>query len=425
MPPTGGHLNDLLTELHREQVGLLLASLMPLARNDLAASEDAVQLAFTAALEHWQEEVPQNPVAWLRVTARNRLIDLQRRSARSSTGVLDGEAGDAYLATTPPGASTEDSHADDAVDSGIPDDRLRLLFTCCHPSLKAEAQVALTLTALGGLRTDEVARAFLVEERTMAQRLTRAKRKIRDAGIPYRIPSPDDLPERLPGVLTTLYLIFNEGYSASSGASLQRQDLCHDARRLARTLTELLPDQPEVRGLQALMAFQDSRRAARCSAEGQFLTLAEQDRSLWNQDDLKEGRLQLEFASRLGPPGTFTLQAALAAEHARAATAADTAWDRIVRIYDILLQVQDTPVIRLNRAVAVAESGKVDEALAQVQALHASGDLNDYLWLHSTEADFLERLERKKEAQEAWRRALRLAGTDTERDFLLKRLNRS
>ncbi|MGB0951691.1 MAG: RNA polymerase sigma factor [Planctomycetota bacterium] len=415
MPPTGGKLNDLLTELHREQVGLLLASLMPLARNDLAAAEDAVQLAFTSALEHWQKEVPRQPVAWLRVTARNKLLDHMRHQGRIRP---EQDA--------PEGIEREQGseRQDDAVDSGIPDDRLRLLFTCCHPSLKPEAQVALTLTTLGGLRTDEVARAFLIEERTMAQRLTRAKRKIRDAGIPYRIPSSDDLPERLPGVLAALYLIFNEGYSASSGAALQRQDLCRDARRLARTLTELLPEQPEVRGLQALMAFQDSRRAARCTSDGKFLTLAEQDRSLWNQEDLQEGRLQLEFASRLGAPGTYTLQAALAAEHASAITAADTAWQRIVRIYDILLQVQDTPVIRLNRAVAVAESGKVEEALAILEDLQHNPALKDYLWLHSTHADLLERLDRKEEAQGAWRRALELAGTDTERDFLLERLDR-
>lgn len=411
MPPSGGSLNDLLAEIHREQVGLLLASLMPVARNDLAAAEDAVQLAFTAALEHWRVEVPRNPVAWLRVTARNRLLDHMRHQVRIRPGQESPEV------------PLEECH-DEAVDSGIPDERLRLLFTCCHLSLKAEAQIALTLTTLGGLRTDEVARAFLVEERAMAQRLTRAKRKIRDAGIPFRVPSSDDLPERLPGVLATLYLIFNEGYSASSGASLQRQDLCRDARRLACTLSELLPDQAEVRGIRALMAFQDSRRAARCSSDGKFLTLAEQDRSLWDQEDLQEGRLQLEFASRLGPPGTYTLQAALAAEHARAETADATSWERIVRIYDLLLQVQDSPVIRLNRAVAVAESGEVEEALKTVETLRLAGSLEDYLWLHSTQAELLSRMERHEEAQEAWRRALSLAGTDTERDFLIERLNR-
>lgn len=414
MPPTGGTLHDLLAELHREQVGLLLASLMPLAGNDLAAAEDAVQLAFTAALEHWVEEVPRNPVAWLRVTARNRLLDHHRRHAKlrpaeEVEGLEDPE---------------QDERLDEAADSGIPDDRLRLLFTCCHPSLSPEAQVALTLTTLGGLHTREVARAFLVEERTMAQRLTRAKRKIRDAGIPYRVPSEEELPERLPGVLGALYLIFNEGYSASSGASLQRQDLCRDARRLAGTLAELLPREPEVRGLRALMAFQDSRRQARVGEDGSFLTLAEQDRTLWNAEDLQEGRLQLEFASRLGAPGAYTLQAALAAEHARAARAEDTAWNRIVRIYDLLLQVQDSPVVRLNRAVAVAESGHVEQALEEVSGIHRNGELHDYLWLHSTRADLLERLQRKEEAQASWRRALELAHTDTERDFLLGRLDR-
>lgn len=369
-----------------------------MARNDLAAAEDAVQLAFTAALEHWQRELPQNPVAWLRVTARHKLLDGQRRSARS----------DAELIEEAIPAVDRDLRTDDALDSGIPDDRLRLLFTCCHPSLKAEAQVALTLTTLGGLRTEEVARAFLVEERTMAQRLTRAKRKIRDARIPYRLPTPEELPERLPGVLATLYLIFNEGYSASSGEDLQRRELCHDARRLSRTLTELMPKQAEVRGLRALMAFQDSRTLARVNEEGKFLTLTEQNRSRWSQVDMAEGHQQLAFASRLGAPGSYTLQAALAAEHARAAKAEDTDWRRIVHIYDLLLQIQDTPVVRLNRAVAVAEAGQ----------------LRDYLWLHTTYADLLERQGRDREAMESWSRALPLAGTQTDRRFIRERMNR-
>ena len=414
MPPPGGSLHDLLADLHREQVGLLLASLMPMARNDLAAAEDAVQMAFTAALEHWQRELPQNPVAWLRVTARHKLLDGHRRSARA----------DAELIEEAIPAANQELQTDEALDSGIPDDRLRLLFTCCHPSLKAEAQVALTLTALGGLRTEEVARAFLVEERTMAQRLTRAKRKIRDARIPYRLPTPEELPERLPGVLATLYLIFNEGYSASSGEDLQRCELCHDARRLSRTLTELMPKQAEVRGLRALMAFQDSRTLARVNEEGKFLTLTEQDRSRWSQVDMAEGHQQLAFASRLGVPGSYTLQAALAAEHARAAKAEDTDWRRIVHIYDLLSQIQDTPVVRLNRAVAVAEAGQVDEAIALVAAIREAGQLRDYLWLHTTYADLLERQGRDREAMESWSRALPLAGTQTDRRFIRERMNR-
>lgn len=308
------------------------------------------------------------------------------------------------------------------MDSGVEDDRLRLLFTCCHPSLHRDAQVALTLTTLGGLRTEEVARAFLVPESTMAKRLTRAKTKIRDAGIPFRVPSEEELPKRLPELLAVIYLIFNEGYSASSGESLQRMDLCQDARRLVHMLVGLLPKQNEVRGLYALLAFQDSRREARIGCDGEFLRLQDQDRRLWNQEDIAEGQLQLEYAIRFGAPGIYTVQAALAGEHARAETSQQTNWERIIKIYDVLLQVQNTPIVHLNRAVAVAENGDLASALSTADAIQEQGTLKEYLWLHSTRADFLQRLGRSADSAEAYRIAISLAGNQTERNFLEQRL---
>lgn len=414
MPSQDGHLDDLLTNLFREQVGSLIASQMRLANFDLGAAEDAVQHAFTSALGSWAKQVPADPVAWLATAARRRLLDDARKLARQKTR--------SGLGAEPTATDTTASHADDSVESGVEDNRLRLLFTCCHPSLNREAQVALTLTTLGGLRTEEVARAFLLPHATMAKRLTRAKNKIRDAGIPFRVPSEEEIPKRLPEILAVLYLIFNEGYSASSGESLQRRELCRDARRLSQLLMELLPAQNEVRGLSALLAFQDSRRKARIGNSGEFLRLEEQDRSLWNEEDIQEGQLQLGYAIRFGAPGIYTVQAALAGEHARAATAEETNWQRIVKIYDVLLQIQNTPIVHLNRAVAVAENGDLVEALATTDAILKQGELEHYLWLHSTRADFLHRLGRMKESADAYRTALSLAGNRTEQRFLAGQL---
>lgn len=412
MQADGSSLNNLLTTLFREQVGCLIAGQMRLANHDLVAAEDAVQQAFASAVVAWQEEIPRDPVAWLATTARRRLLDEIRKVQRRKTGT-------GFVAE--PMATTEIG-VEDVVESGVADDQLRLLFTCCHPSLKRDAQVALTLTTLGGLHVEEVARAFLLPHATMAKRLTRAKTKIRDAGIPFRVPSEEELPQRLPEILAVIYLIFNEGYSASSGDSLQRTDLCRDARRLVELLIDLLPKENEVRGLAALLAFQDSRRMARMGEDGEFVRLQEQDRELWNMDDIQHGQRLLEYAIRFGAPGIYTVQAALAGEHARAKTAAETNWNRMVKIYDVLLQIQNTPIVHLNRAVAVAETGALDTALETADEILQQGELNQYLWLHSTRADFLQRLGRSADAAEAFRTAISLAGNRTERRFLEEQL---
>ena len=312
-------------------------------------------------------------------------------------------------------------HADD---SGVTDDRLRLIFTCCHPALATDAQVALTLRTLAGLTTPEIARAFLVPEPTMAQRLVRAKRKISNAGIPYRIPPAHLLPERTSAVLAVLYLLFNEGYSASAGESLVRVDLCDEAIRLARTLVELMPDEPEAAGLLALLLLQDARRVARVDADGEFVALDEQDRTLWNRDAIDEGVAVLERVLRQRRPGPYQVQAAIAACHGRAEVASDTDWHEITLLYGELVRMTGgSPVVELNRAVAVAMADGPEAGLEIVDALDASGELSSYHLLPATRADLLRRLGRRTEAASAYREALALATTDTERKYLERRLS--
>jgi RNA polymerase sigma-70 factor (ECF subfamily) len=366
--------------------------------------------------------VPANPAAWIVTTARNRAIDRLRRARRlaEKEAILRREAEiAAEVAHNPATAGQTDA---DGEPMAIPDDRLRLIFTCCHPALAPEARVALTLRTLGGLTTAEIARAFLVPEPTLAQRLVRAKRKIRAAGIPYRVPPDEMLPERLDGVLQVLYLIFNEGYDASSGASLIRRELSAEAIRLARVLATLMPEEPEVLGLLALMLLTDARRPARVGPDGQLVLLAAQDRSKWDVPKISEGRDLVAEARRQGRPGPHQLQAAIAAVHDEAAHPEDTDWRRIVGLYDELMAIAPTPVVALNRAVAVSMVFGPAAGLALVDRLADAGTLDGYAYLHSSRADLLRQLDRRREAADAYRRAAALTTNDAERAFLERRL---
>jgi RNA polymerase sigma-70 factor (ECF subfamily) len=377
---------------------------------DLA--EECAQDAFERALQRWPRDgIPTSPGAWLKTTARNRALDRLRRSSV-------GEAKLKELTMLTPGPV-----ADDGGDSGIDDDRLRLMFTCCHPALPIEAQVALTLRTLAGLTTPEIARAFLVPHETMAKRLTRAKRKITDSRIPYRVPAAHRLEERLHAVLVVIYALFNEGYAASAGEDLIRRDLCAEAIRLGRLLAELMPDEPEALGLLSLILLHDSRRAARVDSAGELVTLEDQDRALWNAAAIAEGVTVLDRAVRLRTPGPFQLQAAIAACHANARTAADTDWREIAVLYSRLCELVPTPVVLLNRAVAVAMADGAAAGLMLVEELDRSGALADYYLLPATQADLLRRLGRRDEAASAYGRALELAPTDAERRFLRRRLS--
>jgi RNA polymerase sigma-70 factor (ECF subfamily) len=405
-------VEDVVATAFREEWGRIVATLIRVT-GDWDLAEESAQEAFTAALKNWPDHgIPRNPGAWLTTTARHRALDRLRRSAvgaRKLQEVARRAAGDE--AGEPP------DH-----ESGIADDRLRLIFTCCHPALALEARVALTLRTLAGLTTVEIARAFMVPEDTMAKRLVRAKHKIRDAGIPYRVPPAHLLAERTTGVLGVLYLLFNEGYSATAGADLVRTNLCSEAIRLARTLAALMPDEAEATGLLALMLLHDARRAARLDGSGDVVTLEDQDRSLWARAEIEEGVAVLESALSQQRPGPYQLQAAIAACHATAPDAAATDWAGIVGLYDQLALYLPSPVVELNRAVAVAMADGPAAGLALVEELERSGSLRVYYLLPATRADLLRRLGRHADAATSYGQALELASTDAERRFLARRL---
>jgi RNA polymerase sigma-70 factor (ECF subfamily) len=409
--------HDIVDRVFREEQGRAVATLIRVT-GDFDLAEEAVQDAFISALETWpQRGVPDNPGAWITTTARNRAIDRLRRRKRlvEKTATLGREAAiETELEAMDPGPSEDDMP--------ITDDRLRLIFTCCHPALAMDARVALTLRTLGGLTTPEIARAFLVPEPTLAQRLVRAKRKIRDAGIPYRVPPTELLPERLDGVLRVLYLVFNEGYAASSGDALIRRELCAEAIRLARTVVSLLPDEPEARGLLALMLLTDARRDARVGPDGGLVLLDDQDRSRWDASRIAEGQALVQDALAEGRPGAYQVQAAIAALHDEAATPADTDWPQIASLYATLQRMSPSPVVELNLAAAVALADGPAIGLAMMDGIAASGELEDYPYLHSARADLLRRLERWSEAAAAYRRALALTTNAPERHFLEGRL---
>jgi len=412
MPETAiEHVRENLEALYRAESGRILATLIRLL-GDFDLAEDAVHDAFAAGLERWPREgVPANPRAWLVSTGRFKAIDALRRRARFDASQ------EKMVEQLEIGAG---ERAGDGAE-GVEDDRLRLIFTCCHPALAPEARVALTLREVCGLTTEEIARAFLTGAPTLAQRIVRAKAKIRDAGIPYQVPSPEELPERLGTVLQVVYLVFNEGYAASSGASLTRADLSGEAIRLGRLLLELLPE-PEVMGLLALMLLHESRRAARTSPTGELILLEKQDRSRWNRTDIAEGVALVERALVSRRFGSYTLQAAISAVHSEAVSAAATDWPQIVALYDALAQLEPSPIIELNRAVAVAMRDGPEAGLALLDALFTRGDLQDYHLAHSARADLCRRLGRNNEARSSYERALALTQLEPERRFLENRL---
>jgi RNA polymerase sigma-70 factor (ECF subfamily) len=409
--------HEIVDRLFREEQGRAVATLIRVT-GDFDLAEEAVQDAFIRALETWPERgVPDNPGAWITTTARNRAIDRLRRRQRSVEKI---EALGRETAVEQELAAIDPAPVEDAMP--IADDRLRLIFTCCHPALAMEARVALTLRTLGGLTTPEIARAFLVPEPTLAQRLVRAKRKIRDAGIPYRVPPAELLPERLDGVLRVLYLVFNEGYAASSGDELIRRELCAEAIRLARVVVTLLPGEPEALGLLALMLLHDARRDARVGAGGELILLDDQDRARWDVARIAEGQALIEEALAARRPGPYQVQAAIAALHDEAVLPMATDWAQIASLYATLQQMAPSPVVELNLAAAVAMADGPAVGLAMMDGIAVSGELDTYPYLHSARADLLRRLERWSEAASAYRRALELTTNAPERAFLESRL---
>jgi RNA polymerase sigma-70 factor, ECF subfamily len=406
-------MSPVLDHIYAEEFGRILAALIRVV-GDFDIAEDAVQEAFAAAVEQWPRDgMPREPRAWIISTARHKAIDRIRRDTSFS------RKREQILRHLTPEATHESDYSDDVA---LPDERLRLIFTCFHPALVPEAQIALSLRTLCGLTTDEIARAFLAPSATIAQRIVRAKRKIRSARIPYEVPPDEALGERLEAVMAVIYLVFNEGYAVSGGQVLVRGDLCTEAIRLGRMICELLSENAEARGLLALMLLHDARRLARVDSGGDLVLLEDQDRSLWNQEQIREGLELVESALRSGPVGPYAIQAAIAGVHARATSPADTDWRDIAALYAYLMRLRPSPVIELNHAVAVAMADGPEQGLQLIDSIHARGELTEYHLLWAARADLLRRLRRWTEAAASYREALALAKTEPERRFLMRRL---